>query len=80
MEKRFNENWEIIGSVQFDGRMKGYEIVLGRSENNKCTPYVTWEYRQDTNSYYWGHYCTTYEGAYSDFTKRIMESVKYSKK
>lgn len=78
MEKRFNDEWEIIGAVKIsDGNEDEYpfEIVIAYSKENKCTPYVTWEY--SNGRYYWGHYCTTKSGAMKDFTKRILEHENY---
>lgn len=78
MEKRFNENWEIIGAVRIsDGNEdeNAFEIVVAHNPNNRCTPYVTWEYSNGT--YYWGHYCTTKKGAMMDFIERIKKEENY---
>ncbi len=79
MEKRFNDEWEIIGAVKIsDGNEDEYpfEIVIAHCPQNKCTPYVTWEC-SNGNNYYWGHYCTTKKGAMKDFTERILNNENY---
>lgn len=67
-------------------KIRGYEIirkeaytkinyiVLGKKEKG-LTPYVTWEYRSDTNSYFWEHYFTNEWEALKDFHIRLAEGL-----
>lgn len=51
------------------------ELVLG-IHSTQPNSYVTWEYNDKNDSYFWGHYFTDLFAAQKDLTKRSSEKVK----
>lgn len=71
MEKRFNQGYEIIQSIEVGNT----EFVLG--VNVKApSQYVTWECSNKTD-YYWGHYINNQLQAIKDLCERVMGKVEY---
>lgn len=58
--------------------MGNTKIVIGKNPDNMATPYATWmaNMENDPHSYFWGHYCTTKEGALADYGKRIQSQTE----
>lgn len=68
-----NAGYEII--ERFPVGEQGF--VLGYNENAPM-PYVTWQFRTaEPNHYFWGHYTSTKEAAYTDYHGRIKQEIKY---
>lgn len=55
------------------------EIVLGHNEDNKVTPYVTWE-SNNGYDFFWGHYFADYKSAKLDFLERIQTQIEICKR
>lgn len=73
MEKRINGNHEIIQSL----KVSNSEIVLGYNPKNTLTPYVTWEYNAENDSYFWGHYFKDKYSAQKDLVARGNDKVAF---
>lgn len=71
MEKRINQGYEIIQSIQV-GRA---EFVLGEHPQAPCR-YVTWECK-DKDSYFFGHYTSNLLAATKDLCERAMAEIEY---
>lgn len=51
-------------------------FAIGESQTAPAK-YVTWQFRADDNhNYFWGHYLSTKEAAYTDYQKRINDEVQ----
>lgn len=59
----------VIGSARF---------VVGENQNNKLVPYVTWQanIRNDSGSFFWGHYCSDKLQAMADYGHRIADEAE----
>lgn len=71
MEKRINEGYEIIQSIQVGSK----EFVLG-VHSKAPDQFVTWECT-NKDDYDWGHYTNTLLKATKDLCKRAMKEIKY---
>lgn len=71
MEKRINQGYEIIQSIEIGSA----EFVLG--VNVKApNQYVTWKC-SDKDNYYWGHYMDSRLAATRDLCERVLEEVQF---
>lgn len=54
---------------------QGRKAVIGERDT-KHSKFVAWDYNAtgEAPSYFWGHYCSTYEQAFESFAKK--EGVK----
>jgi hypothetical protein len=76
MEKRMNDNWEIVGSMEVGKEGDHtFEVVLGYRETKFGDEWVVWDC-SDRNNYYWGNYYDDKEKAVKKFYERIMMSIK----
>lgn len=66
-----NGNHEIIQSL----KISNSEIVLGYNPKNTLTPYVTWEYNAENDSYFWGHYFSDEYSAQKDLVSRGNDKI-----
>lgn len=70
---RENAGYQIIASTPVNERD---EVVIGKSL--KCDDYVCWFYRNDEDSYFWGRYTSTYEGALRVYIDRLNKEFFYN--
>lgn len=76
MEKRMNDIWEIVGSMEVGKEGDHiFEVVLGYRETKFGDEWVVWDC-SDHNNYYWGNYYEDKETAVKKFIERIKMSIK----
>lgn len=72
MEHAINAGYEIIGKIKIENTC----FVLGHSEN-KSSPYVTWQYNEQNDSYFYGHYLSNKYDAEKDLIKRAYDKIRF---
>ena len=72
--KQVNQGYTIIESMIVGNA----RFVIGENLNSQLAPYVTWQanVKNESDNFFWGHYCTTKLGAIEDFGKRISEEAE----
>lgn len=68
-----NAGYTIVQIEQYEPM---HFIVLGHNIKNQACPYVTWEWCQKKDSYFWGHYFENYTEAIRDFHIRLAENYQ----
>ena len=71
MEKRVNQGYEIVQSIEVGTS----EFVLGVSQYHP-EQFVTWKCSGKTD-YYWGHYTDSLLKATKDLCERALEEIAY---
>lgn len=71
MEKRVNQGYEIVQSIEVGTS----EFVLGVSQYHP-EHFVTWKCSGKTD-YYWGHYTDSLLKATKDLCERALEEISY---
>lgn len=71
MEKRVNQGYEIVQSIEVGTS----EFVLGVSQYHP-EQFVTWKCSGKTD-YYWGHYTDSLLKATKDLCERALEEISY---
>ena len=74
---RKNDRWDIVWAIPVPGETpKGClpcEIVIGKRHTD-FQPYVAW-HCFGGNSYAWGHYCQTFDGAFDCAIEKLCREV-----
>lgn len=75
MSQQINQGYTIIESVTVGNA----RFVIGENKDSRIAPYVTWQanIKNDPDSFFWGHYCSTKLDAIADFGKRVTDEAEF---